>query len=895
MAVLKRFKKAYIYLFSVLIIFAVVAICNTSSAFAQSKQQARETIQSAYEETLDTAETYNGLSVLHAIKEKAFSDLEEKDDYDAVANSAVEKMTLLKDVASEYENLVSYVQSLNKDKYTDINWGKIQSYLKKALSTDASGLDFEKLEADGNLNLSFVQEKCAKAKENIDAVDVKQAQAGLTEQDRINAKEAMRNKFEECVQSGIYSQDVLDEMNEGLLSAEEDVDSAITTNQIESVKSDYISSLSAYKNVIETTYENFIAHEAYPEDNEPVSIDEIVNAINVYNSMDEKYKTDEITSYAGRLTSFYAEQKLKELEFDSDRYSPKYLSQMNKIVEDATADCKTYYTTVQVDERVEKAKGDQASVKTKVSSISSKDGKYQVTVTADKDFAFSPDAFVSAGDYNFYAVRKNLNRILRKIDTGDKQVRNGVKYYVNIKIIDEDGKEIKDFDGTVNYTVQLKGDIITEKLAKDELLKVVYYYSGKLEGYNSEDKTLEDLFHAQITGDTLMFTTTHFSPFAICGTTSFKDAFGFGEGPLWKNPLLYVAIILVLIILILLIMLMVKTWKYKITFYSNGGSKVKAVKARKGEPFAMPEPPTCNGYVFCGWFMEKSCQHRFISYRITRRKNIKVYAKWLPVNAPEQISEEKTSVGIDDLYTAIRTALGDYVRVGFNIGLKEKEDIARVIININEIFVYLNADAEKYKAMGYTLYRATLDELKDTPVKLIVKNEQDLYKALEIIDMVMADNGYYPKDGEPEEVPLSEEEREDGFVLSVTYDKVAKDLKDYFELIRTESKSYVLVGDSGTPRDLDGKYIVKAKLKDYEVDLYLPYNDGTAEDVSDKPLYKDVGAKYVIKDEESLKHALVVIRTSMEQNGLVKYPRNASLMKSSDFEQTAFGYKLKFN
>ncbi|HBF44803.1 MAG TPA: hypothetical protein DDW16_04190, partial [Clostridiales bacterium] len=370
-----------------------------------------------------------------------------------------------------------------------------------------------------------------------------------------------------------------------------------------------------------------------------------------------------------------------------------------------------------------------------------------------------------------------------------------------------------------------------------------------MEGYDSENNTLSDKFPSSIEneGEYLMFTTTHFSPFAICGTGSAMDALGFKDGPLYKNPFFYVAIILLAIVLILLITLIVKTWRYKITFKTNGGSKVKSIKAKKNEPFVMPSIPTKEGYIFGGWFKDKECTDRFILYKLEKRKSVKVYAKWIPLSDSEVL--ENSTVTLDDLYKALRASLDDYKKIGFGIGLKKKEEIGRIIISNDKVNLYLTGDVEKIKEMGYDVSLANVDEVKETPVKMVVKTEEDLYKALELIDIVMAENGFAEKDGTPDELgEISDEERLNGYVFAVENEKEATTLKDFFELLRTQAKSYVLMGDSGTPRDFSGKYIVKAKLEENKIDLYLPYNNGNAEVVCEE-VFKDVPAHYTITDK----------------------------------------------
>ena len=74
----------------------------------------------------------------------------------------------------------------------------------------------------------------------------------------------------------------------------------------------------------------------------------------------------------------------------------------------------------------------------------------------------------------------------------------------------------------------------------------------------------------------------------------------------------------------------------------------------------------------------------------------------------------------------------------------------------------------------------------------------------------------------------------------------------------------------------------------------MPYETEGAEKVSDI-LYKDVPYMYQVADAESCEKALNIIADSMISVGMTKYPRNASLIKGAGDEDTAFGYKIKFN
>ena len=164
-----------------------------------------------------------------------------------------------------------------------------------------------------------------------------------------------------------------------------------------------------------------------------------------------------------------------------------------------------------------------------------------------------------------------------------------------------------------------------------------------------------------------------------------------------------------------------------------------------------------------------------------------------------------------------------------------------------------------------------------------------------IIDIAMKSKGFTDKSGDPEIKEISEEERKEGFIFTFKNEKVADTLKEWFEMLRLEAKSFVMVGDSGTPRDLNGKYIVKAKRYDYRIDLYLPFGSEKSLSVAGDPLYKDVPNKFIIRTAEDVPVALEAIDNSMTALGMKKYPRNASQLKTSGDTDTAFGYKIRFN
>ena len=93
-----------------------------------------------------------------------------------------------------------------------------------------------------------------------------------------------------------------------------------------------------------------------------------------------------------------------------------------------------------------------------------------------------------------------------------------------------------------------------------------------------------------------MFTTTsHLTNLCIAGIN--LDSY-------LTNPIFWVACLVAFIILIILIRTIIKHARYSIKFVSNGGTRVRKVRAAKGEYFVMPADPVRPNYVFAGWYYE---------------------------------------------------------------------------------------------------------------------------------------------------------------------------------------------------------------------------------------------------------------------------------------------------
>ncbi|MBO5776148.1 MAG: leucine-rich repeat protein, partial [Clostridia bacterium] len=82
---------------------------------------------------------------------------------------------------------------------------------------------------------------------------------------------------------------------------------------------------------------------------------------------------------------------------------------------------------------------------------------------------------------------------------------------------------------------------------------------------------------------------------------------------------------------------------FVVTFDSNGGSSVPALRVKEGDSFTMPTPPTKQDFNFGGWFLDTAYVTEFTtSTKITR--NFTVYAKWTPADSSTYFVREGTTL-----------------------------------------------------------------------------------------------------------------------------------------------------------------------------------------------------------------------------------------------------------
>ena len=84
-------------------------------------------------------------------------------------------------------------------------------------------------------------------------------------------------------------------------------------------------------------------------------------------------------------------------------------------------------------------------------------------------------------------------------------------------------------------------------------------------------------------------------------------------------------------------------WKdFKVTFVTNGGSKVKTQAVRIHQTAQKPSAPKKKGYIFKGWYADKSLTKVF-DFNTAIEKNTTVYAKWSAKSIPVLLAQGEPS------------------------------------------------------------------------------------------------------------------------------------------------------------------------------------------------------------------------------------------------------------
>lgn len=588
-------------------------------------------------------------------------------------------------------------------------------------------------------------------------------------------------------------------------------------------------------------------------------------------------------------------------------------------------------------------------------TITSEDGAFTVTAyrkgTETKVAVFPARAVVKALNCGSGAAKTNAENAIRKSDkklgvayfmlisvyAGPTEwtavekdaAGNAVEYQVSVDLNKYYETYIKDHESLL--AMLLKKINFVAKAGEDKAAKIsacatdylkanktndnslCYYYTRSAEG----DSAITPLAYELKEGNILMFKTNAFNLFAVSEVNS---------GSVFTQPLFYIITILALILLIAIIVIILKNVKYSVRFVTGDGSKSATVKARKGESFVMPENPVKAGYVFAGWYEDKELTRRFLDTVIVRRKNIKVYAKWVAALTPGQIE------------TYFNKLRGELLAHGAYADADKKKEgetatLAILASSATEIKMYLAIDAKSAAESGYEVKAVTAKEYAETPTLYVIDGKERFVKALELIARLVKENELVENPMEVTETedadkhyfaltltapaPVKEEtveeeaeeakEEQTETAIEVTEEQPVKEeaveeepaaeevteeqLAEYYTVIRKAAMGYALAEEND--KVTNGMMLVKAYVKDDGVYVYLAGNPEELRLEKAEGLFVgDTPAFIKVTDEATLEKAVAAIDTVMTGYGLEKTGEETELKEAG---KNGFGYRLKFN
>ena len=593
---------------------------------------------------------------------------------------------------------------------------------------------------------------------------------------------------------------------------------------------------------------------------------------------------------------------------------------------DASDEVKNYYKQALTDMLVfeEGGEAEDLSDLDDKAKIESEDGVVTITayVNGAEANVFPHNATVKINDNTGSVYSINLDNAIAKDD------RNiSVAYCMDIDIYAGsalwDG-ETSIEDGEIEYVVKVdlskyysekvanKSSWFTDLLEKigiklsapADMLEAVEKCSnritaGKSEGslcYHYAGKGVVEKLEASIDGTVLTFKTKSFSNFAVTKA---------GGRSVLYNPLFWLIVLLAIIVCFLIVAIILKSVRYKITFDSNGGSKVAPVKAKKDEYFILPANPTKEGCSFGGWYEDKELKVRFIDTRIVKRGSKTVYAKW---------GEPLTADQIDDFYKELRAKLASNAKMGgaYEVKAGEKVRLAKLVKEDSVVNLYLALDPKAVLADGTcNVAAANGEEFAETPLLKAVDGKEAFDEAVALIDLLIAQ---YDLNGVE---PVIEDEAALSYVLEFVGEEVAnepaadetekveeveepaevekepateEELCNYYNEIRAYVKGFALA-EEREDLDRDATWI-KVFLREESVDVYLKIEaEKVGAEKAEDVFAEETPAVVKVCDDETLEAAKKAIKVLMEEIGLVETGESVDL---GDSESRSFGYKLKF-
>ncbi len=490
-----------------------------------------------------------------------------------------------------------------------------------------------------------------------------------------------------------------------------------------------------------------------------------------------------------------------------------------------------------------------------------------------------PDALEKAKIYDFKARKLNALEVY-EIDVtvdGNPVPDNGDKYEVTIRLKEETTKLLCNGVAPTSLLVVFLGE--NGEIETMDVYLSFRYLEGKTATEATEPVLASEIKYNEIEWDKLwevniMFSTSHFSTYYLMGNTSVPGITRLTNllsGLLSPETLKAVAIGIGAVLAVALVFLLVAficsvCKKYKITFETNGGTKVKSIRRKYGKKLPELATPERIGYVFLGWYIEETLTYKF-NRTVMPRANTMLYAKWISEEELKKL-QAKEETELISYYDKLRSVIASYTAEKTEEGAPKylvKEDLlAKLYLEDKEVKLFVKTNLENLKEEnGYVVL--TTD--KDKFTEVTVKDEEGYKKALAaIVRMAEVNKLTAGEIREPDTSTL--EEAVIGYAYVITYPNVAG-YEDRYNMLRSCALAHGLQDET---KAQDGKVLLELIPAGAEVlNLALALDKEKYSKIfTYKKTEGGIDQVYTIAKGEDMGAAFELIERVFEENGFAK-------------------------
>ena len=816
------------------------------------------------------------------------------------------------------EQIYNVQASLKKETKTQVN-GSYSVYDVSLKKADLNGEDithsFSVVKAEGDVSVMTVGELVSEAEEFFNAPvrsevrDTHDEYAALISNKINTIKSAARDKFADAEKDydlTLYTAENAAAVQNIFTAAKAAVSSAAKYGDIPSFKEE-TDKAKAVKNIPDTftevDYADIIFNDKVYTDAENAKAVLAIADYDGYNAAVQAALASAAAIIKANLvnTAVYDVRKTAEEKVSSGNYSPNQIREITGESQKAL-------------NAIEKAGYDVAAIaaaraafdnfiNTTVSGYQTNaagklsDGNVTVTVEDGKlDSRAALSASTSVVDKETDEIEEG-----KKADAAARKLSAIEAFEINVTVVG--AAALTESDGTTKYNVSVKlTDETLEKIkGKDVDLSsfLVAYFdaNGRIETYETtlefvmkdgstvtyEGKSVE---WDKIAEGHIMFTTMHFSTYYLMGNTSNLALSrltgllaGFAESETLKYLLIGLAALVGVILLFIIIAYFCSIGTvYKIKFKTNGGKKVRSIHRKYGRKLPELKPSEKEGYVFGGWYIDKTLKYEF-NRLVMPRANTVLYAKWCEPAAEEPVAETAggNEAALVAYYDRLRAKLASYKK---EIAEGEKSYVEKVVL------AKLFAENEEIKLQ----VRTELDYIKDKDGKAYVVPEEEKFEEVSVTDDASFDaavgaiekmanvNGLVRNEENVALEPSTYEDIKNVYEYSVNYSEVATYAERYSAL-RAYASSYTVADEEKAEA---GKLVFELVPGENEtLALGFAFCTDKYSDILTEKEGGELNNVYCVTEGENMFVALELVSRVMEENGL-------AIAETTETETTAY-------